>query len=87
MVQTGHYNYVDYPNGSGSLSAKAYDERYAVIRNAQTALCENNDNFILAGSFEGYIADMIDQYHYNQHAYNEVGKSVGKAMAEWVLMK
>lgn len=87
LVQTGHYNYIGYPNGSCSLSAKAYDERYTVIRNAQAALCENNDNFILAGSFEGYITDMIDQYHYNQRAYNEVGKSVGKAMSEWVLMK
>lgn len=80
-------NYIGHPNGSCSLSAKAYDERYAVIRNAQAALCGNSDNFILAGSFEGYINDMIDQYHYNQHAYNEVGKSVGKSMAEWVSKK
>lgn len=85
LVQTGHYNYIDYPKGSGSLSANDYDERYAVIRKAQNALCGNNDNFILAGSFKDYINDMTDQYHYNQHAYNEVGKSVGNVMAEWVL--
>lgn len=80
LVQTGHYNYLGYPENGAT-----HDEYYAVIRNAQAVLCENNDDFILAGSFEKHIADMIDQYHYNQHAYNEVGKSVGKVMAEWIL--
>lgn len=84
LIQTGHFNYIDYPDGGIDITAKEYDRRYSVIRNAQTELCRSNDDFILAGSFKGHIENMIDEYHYNQNAYNEVGKTVGEAMADYV---
>lgn len=82
VVQIGHYNYIKYPGGSGSLAGREWDRRYEVIRNAQTALCREED-FLPAGSFEPYLQDMKDDYHYNQNAYNMVGKAVGNAMADY----
>lgn len=82
MIQTGHYNYVDYPNGGKGVTAEEQDRRYGVIRDAQAELCGNNGDFILAGSFAGHINNMIDEYHYNQTAYNEVGRAVGGVMAD-----
>ncbi|MDO5398101.1 MAG: sialate O-acetylesterase [bacterium] len=72
MVQIGHYR-------DGGTT----DTRYKVIRDAQAALCENDSDFILAGSFEPYQSDMKDKYHYNQTAYNAVGKTVGKNISEF----
>lgn len=84
LVQIGHYNYINYPDSGTDITAEEYDKRYSVIRNAQTELCRSNDDFILAGSFEGHLKNMIDEYHYNQAAYNEVGKNVGKIMADYI---
>lgn len=81
MVQTGHYNYVDYPNGNNGIDGAAFDQRYGVIRTAQEELCANEETFVMAGSLEPYISSMKDQYHYWQSAYNEVGKTVGKTIA------
>ena len=77
VVQTGHYNYVKYPENAER------DGFYAVIRAAQERLCAENDDYILVGSFEPYIAEMKDQYHYRQSAYNAVGKTVGENIAKY----
>lgn len=72
MVQIGHYR-------DGGTT----DEKYQVIRDAQSALCESDENFVLAGSFEPYIDDMKDKYHYNQATYNAVCKTVGENIAKF----
>ncbi len=72
MIQTGHFR-------DGGIT----DEQYAVIRNAQTDLCRDNNDFVMAGSFEEYADCMKDAYHYHQRAYNEVGKAAGRAIAEY----
>lgn len=83
MVQTGHYNYLDYPNGNDGIDGKAFDSRYGVIRSAQEKLCAEQVDFVLSASFEPYIDYMKDRYHYNQEAYNEVGKTCGRAIADF----
>ncbi len=83
LVQIGHYNYVKYPGGAGQLTGLEWDRRYEVIRNAQAALCREEE-FILAGSFAPYLQEMKDDYHYHQRAYNLVGEAVGSAMADYV---
>lgn len=72
MVQIGHYR-------DGGTT----DTSYGVIRGAQSALCESDADFILAGSFEPYKNDMKDKYHYNQTTYNAVGKTVGENISEF----
>lgn len=83
LVQIGHYNYIKYP-GTAGLTGKEWDQRYGIIRNAQADLCRTEEDFILAGSFEPYIHDMRDDYHYYQNAYNQVGTAVGEAIAGYV---
>ncbi len=83
MVQIGHYNYIDYPITAAGITGKEWDEYYGIIRGAQAELCESDDDFILAGSFEPYIGDMKDQYHYNQKVYNEVGRTVGESIGKY----
>lgn len=78
IVQIGHYNYIDYPDGGMEIDAD-----YEVIRRAQQEICESNDDFIMAGSFEPYIHGMKDMYHYKQNTYNEVGRTVGKFIAKY----
>ncbi len=77
VVQTGHYNYVKYPENAER------DSFYAVIRAAQKKLCAENGDYILAGSFEPYISEMKDQYYYRQSAYNAVGRAVGENIAKY----
>lgn len=72
MIQIGHYR------DGGTM-----DTRYGVIRDAQAELCENNADFVLAGSFEPYRNDMKDKYHYNQSTYNAVGKTVGENISKF----
>ena len=55
LVQTGHYNYIDFPGITDGLTGKEWDDRYKIIRDAQSLLCRTDDQFILAGSFEPYI--------------------------------
>lgn len=74
---------VKYPGGAGQLTGLEWDRRYEVIRNAQAALCREEE-FILAGSFAPYLQEMKDDYHYHQRAYNLVGEAVGSAMADYV---
>lgn len=83
MVQTGHYNYIDYPGITKGHTGEEWDESYGVIRGAQTAMCCADEDFVLAGSFEPYIEDMKDRYHYYQSAYNAVGQTVGQNIADF----
>lgn len=83
MVQTGHYNYIDYPGITKGHTGEEWDECYGVIRGAQTAMCSADEDFVLAGSFEPYIEDMKDRYHYYQSAYNAVGQTVGQNIADF----
>ena len=45
--------------------------------------CCADEDFVLAGSFEPYIEDMKDRYHYYQSAYNAVGQTVGQNIADF----
>lgn len=83
LVQIGHYNYINYSGTLNGLTGAEWDEKYGVIRDAQAELCKTDNDFVLAGSFEPYISDMKDRYHYNQNTYNAVGKTVGKSVAEF----
>lgn len=82
LIQTGHYNYIDYPHGGIEQ-----DKKYEVIREAQRTICTNDKDFVMIASFEPYISQMKDQFHYNQNAYNAVGKTAGKAMANFLIVK
>lgn len=84
LVQTGHYNYVEYPGTVNGLTGREWDQRYGTIRMAQEALCRQDHGFVLAASLAPYIHEMKDQYHYNQKAYNLAGRAVGTAMADYV---
>lgn len=77
IIQTGHYNYIQYPDMANGLTGEEWDKRYKIIRDAQKALCEADGDFVFAASFEPYINDMKDRFHYNQSAYNAVGKTAG----------
>lgn len=83
MVQIGHYNYVKYSGNKDGLTGAEWDEKYGIIRMAQAELCESDNDFTLVGSFEPYITDMKDRYHYNQATYNAVGKTVGENIAKY----
>ena len=84
MIQTGHYNYVKYPGiGKGHTGAE-WDAYYEIIRNAQAALCQSDEDFVMAASLEPYLWDMKDNFHYNQTTYNEVGRTVGEAIARYL---
>ena len=78
LIQTGHYNYISYPHGGIEL-----DKKYEVIREAQKTICTTDKDFIMVASFEPYISQMKDQFHYNQSAYNAVGETAGKAIADF----
>lgn len=70
LIQTGHYR-------DGGIT----DEKYGVIRSAQEDLCNSDDDFVMVASLEPYRGDMKDRYHYDQSAYNAVGKTAGKNIA------
>ena len=78
LLQTGHYNYLDYPH-----NGIEHDKQYEVIRNAQNTICTNDKDFVMVASFEPYISQMKDRFHYRQAAYNEVGKTAGKSIADF----
>ena len=86
MVQIGHFNYLKYPNVRDNLSGAAWDHQYEIIRNAQKWLCLKEKDIILAGSFEPYLEEMKDPFHYSQNAYNTVGKAVGAAIAHYFIL-
>lgn len=80
MIGTGHFNYIKYPSESGT------DKRYGIIRDAQTAMCEQSGGTVtMAASFESYIDNMTDRYHYNQAAYDEIGAAAARSAAEYFM--
>ena len=78
LIQTGHYNYIGYPQ-----DGIEHDKKYEVIREAQNTICINDKDFVMVASFEPYLSQMKDQFHYNQNVYNAVGKTAGKSIAEY----
>lgn len=85
LVQTGHYNYIDYPGMANGFTGMEWDEKYGIIRRAQADLCRIEEDFKLAASFEPYIKAMKDRFHYYQKAYNTVGEEAGKNIAKLLL--
>ena len=83
IVQIGHYNYRMHPEESGGLTGRQWDEYYGIIREAQHRICDIEDDFVFAGSFEPYMDYMKDRFHYEQSAYNSVGKTVGASIADY----
>lgn len=81
LVQIGHYNYVDCPEARDGMTGEELDRCYGVIRNAQFQICLDKGDVVLAASFEPYLHEMKDAFHYRQSAYNEVGLHVGRKMA------
>ncbi|MBQ8301117.1 MAG: hypothetical protein IJX57_04055 [Clostridia bacterium] len=57
-------------------------EEIVAINEAQATLADENDNVYAVASFLGYKENMIDAYHFNQTAYNEVGLAAGKSIAD-----
>lgn len=75
IVKTGHYNGSDDESG-------AHDAAYVTINEAQQALADSNDHIHAVASLLEYQSQMIDSYHFNQTAYNEVGTTAGAAIAD-----
>ncbi len=73
IVKTGHYNGSDDADG-------AHDAAYTAVNAAQQAMADENDNVYVVASLLEYKENMIDSYHFNQTAYNAVGKAAGKAI-------
>ena len=84
VVQTGHYNYISYPDISKGLSGAEWDDHYKTIRQSQQRLCDTDDDFVLVATLEPYINDMKDRFHYNQSAYNAVGKTAGANVGKYI---
>ena len=59
------------------------DKQYGVIREAQKELAKKDARCTIVSSFEPYIRDMRDNYHYYQTAYNKVGTEAGKNTAKY----
>lgn len=78
LVQTGHYH-GEYDTTEAERMER--ERQYERIRNAQLTLCREQKRIILAASFEPYLQEMKDAFHYYQTVYNQVGETVGKAMA------
>ena len=81
MIQIGHFNYIDYPQGDGVRSGEQLDMQYQIIRKAQENICRENDDIIMAASFDSFITLMRDQYHYYHEAYNQVGAFASETVA------
>lgn len=75
IVQTGHYNGSDDTDGT-------HDAAYVTVHDAQAALAEENENVYVVGDLLPHQAEMKDNYHYHQSAYNSVGIDAGTAIAE-----
>ena len=81
LIQTGHYNYIDYPGGSAGVPPQELERRYERIRKAQEKLCRDNPELELAASFAGCLGEMKDDYHYYQSAYNRIGTDAARYTA------
>lgn len=86
LIQTGHFNYVEYPQCEDGVSGREIDGRYAEIRRAQEDMCSHGKDAVpgvyLAARFGEYLHLMKDRFHYKQQAYNEVGRTAAANMAE-----
>lgn len=82
LIQTGHYNYIDYPGGSAGVLSQELECRYERIRKAQEKLCTVNPEIEIAASFEGCLGEMKDEYHYYQIAYNRIGTDAAEYIAK-----
>lgn len=81
LVQIGHYNYAKARGSEELTEGRERDRRFGIIRNAQFQVCLDKGDVVLAASFEPYLYEMKDSFHYRQSAYNEVGLHVGRKMA------
>ena len=81
LVQIGHYNDPAPAGDGGEVAGEETDQYYRVIRDAQLRLCLDRKEVVLAASFEPYLHEMKDRFHYRQEAYNEVGLHVGRKLA------
>lgn len=60
--------------------------RYDLIKDAQIDACRYTKNIIMASTIlENYNAYHIDQWHYYQTVYNQIGKNFAKHVASHVL--
>ena len=57
-------------------------KRLCVIEQVNS-ICKNEKDFVMAASFEPYISQMKDPFHYDQAVYNAVGKTAGKTIADF----
>ena len=67
-------------NGNGSTN-------YTNIISAQTELCQENNNFIMATTTLASMKErglMKDDFHYYQKAYNEMGEFSAVNVAEYL---
>ena len=78
LIEIGHFNRRVFPQGLYGLTGEQLDAQYAVIRAAQRQIVREVDGVFLAGSFEGHEAEMKDEFHYRQSAYNAVGAAAAR---------
>ena len=78
LIEIGHFNRRVFPQGLYGLTGEQLDAQYAVIRAAQRQIVREVDGVFPAGSFEGHEADMKDEFHYRQSAYNAVGAAAAR---------
>lgn len=84
LIQIGHFNFRKFPEGLYGIAGKTLDSRYQVIRDAQLQICADREDVDLAASFEGYLEQMRDEFHYQQCAYDEVGAQAAEVCAVWM---
>jgi len=83
LIQIGHFNYVKHPEGVDGKDGATLDKQYQVIREAQLEICSNYPDVVFAASFEGFLDEMKDHFHYNQKAYDIVGLTAADAVFEY----
>lgn len=79
LIEIGHFNKRVFPQGLYGLTGEQLDAQYAVIRTAQRQIVRKVDGVFPAGSFEPHEAEMKDEFHYRQSAYNAVGTAAARA--------
>lgn len=78
LIEIGHFNKRVFPQGLYGLTGEQMDAQYAVIRAAQRQIVRQVDGVFPAGSFEQHEAEMKDEFHYRQSAYNAVGVTAAR---------
>lgn len=84
LIQTGHFNAVRFPEGAGGRTAAELESDYRRIHDIQGRICAAHEDVIAVADFMGYLEHMADPYHYDQFAYNAVGRTAAEHAAAYL---